>query len=72
MDLLEDKATAALAGAAVGDALGGAAEGNTPKPSRNATTGSSPGSFRHSSPTGGMPGPSRRITRVTGTSPTTP
>ncbi|MGV8912449.1 MAG: ADP-ribosylglycohydrolase family protein [Rhodoglobus sp.] len=31
MDLLEDKATAALAGAAVGDALGGAAEGNTPE-----------------------------------------
>src|SRR3990170_2559525 len=30
MDLLEDKATGALAGAAVGDALGGAAEGNTP------------------------------------------
>jgi len=31
MDLLEDKATGALAGAAVGDALGGAAEGNTPE-----------------------------------------
>jgi len=29
MDLLEDKATGALAGAAVADALGGAAEGNT-------------------------------------------
>jgi ADP-ribosylglycohydrolase len=31
MDLLEDKATGALAGAAVADALGGAAEGNTPE-----------------------------------------
>lgn len=31
MDLLEEKATGALAGAAVGDALGGAAEGNTPE-----------------------------------------
>ncbi|MGG7509276.1 ADP-ribosylglycohydrolase family protein [Plantibacter sp. YIM 135249] len=31
MDLLADKATGALAGAAVGDALGGAAEGNTPE-----------------------------------------
>lgn len=31
MNLLEDKATGALAGAAVGDALGGAAEGNTPE-----------------------------------------
>jgi ADP-ribosylglycohydrolase len=31
MDLLEDKATGALAGAAIGDALGGAAEGNTPE-----------------------------------------
>ncbi|GAA2753565.1 ADP-ribosylglycohydrolase family protein [Amnibacterium kyonggiense] len=31
MDLFEDKAIAALAGAAVGDALGGAAEGNTPE-----------------------------------------
>ena len=31
MDLLQDKATGALAGAAVGDALGGAAEGNTPE-----------------------------------------
>lgn len=31
MDLLDDKATGALAGAAVGDALGGAAEGNTPE-----------------------------------------
>ena len=31
MDLLEDKATGALAGAAVGDSLGGAAEGNTPE-----------------------------------------
>jgi len=31
MDLLENKATGALAGAAVGDALGGAAEGNTPE-----------------------------------------
>lgn len=31
MDLLEDKASAALAGAAVGDALGGAAEGNSPE-----------------------------------------
>lgn len=31
MDLLEDKAIGALAGAAVGDALGGAAEGNTPE-----------------------------------------
>lgn len=31
MDLLENKATAALEGAAVGDALGGAAEGNTPE-----------------------------------------
>jgi len=30
-DLLETKATGALAGAAVGDALGGAAEGNTPE-----------------------------------------
>ncbi|HYI33259.1 MAG TPA: ADP-ribosylglycohydrolase family protein [Glaciibacter sp.] len=30
MNLLADKATGALAGAAVGDALGGAAEGNTP------------------------------------------
>jgi ADP-ribosylglycohydrolase len=30
MDLLEDRATGALAGAAVADALGGAAEGNTP------------------------------------------
>jgi ADP-ribosylglycohydrolase len=30
MDLLEDKATGALAGAAVADALGGAAEGNSP------------------------------------------
>ena len=29
MDLFDDKATGALAGAAVGDALGGAAEGNT-------------------------------------------
>lgn len=31
MELLEDKATGALAGAAVADALGGAAEGNTPE-----------------------------------------
>jgi ADP-ribosylglycohydrolase len=31
MDLLEDKSTGALAGAAVADALGGAAEGNTPE-----------------------------------------
>lgn len=31
MDPLVDKATGALAGAAVGDALGGAAEGNTPE-----------------------------------------
>ncbi|TFD54249.1 ADP-ribosylglycohydrolase family protein [Cryobacterium sp. Hh11] len=31
MDLLQDKATGVLAGAAVGDALGGAAEGNTPE-----------------------------------------
>ena len=31
MDLLQDKAYGALAGAAVGDALGGAAEGNTPE-----------------------------------------
>jgi len=31
VDVLEDKAIAALAGAAVGDALGGAAEGNTPE-----------------------------------------
>jgi len=31
MDLLENKATGSLAGAAVGDALGGAAEGNTPE-----------------------------------------
>lgn len=31
VDLFEDKAIAALAGAAVGDALGGAAEGNTPE-----------------------------------------
>jgi ADP-ribosylglycohydrolase len=31
MDLLEDRATGALAGAAVADALGGAAEGNTPE-----------------------------------------
>jgi len=31
MDLLEDKAQGALAGAAIGDALGGAAEGNTPE-----------------------------------------
>jgi ADP-ribosylglycohydrolase len=31
MDQLEDRATGALAGAAVGDALGGAAEGNTPE-----------------------------------------
>ncbi|GAB3532095.1 ADP-ribosylglycohydrolase family protein [Arthrobacter tecti] len=31
MDLLESKAVGALAGAAVGDALGGAAEGNTPE-----------------------------------------
>lgn len=31
MDLLQDKAIGALAGAAVGDALGGAAEGNTPE-----------------------------------------
>lgn len=31
MDLLEDKAIASLSGAAVGDALGGAAEGNTPE-----------------------------------------
>ena len=31
MDLLLDKATGVLAGAAVGDALGGAAEGNTPE-----------------------------------------
>lgn len=31
MDLLEDKASGALAGAAVGDALGGAAEGNSPE-----------------------------------------
>lgn len=31
MDVLQDKATGALAGAAVGDALGGAAEGNTPE-----------------------------------------
>lgn len=31
MNLLEDKATGALAGAAIGDALGGAAEGNTPE-----------------------------------------
>jgi ADP-ribosylglycohydrolase len=31
MGLLEDKATGALAGAAVADALGGAAEGNTPE-----------------------------------------
>jgi ADP-ribosylglycohydrolase len=31
MDLLEAKATGALAGAAVADALGGAAEGNTPE-----------------------------------------
>jgi ADP-ribosylglycohydrolase len=30
-DILVDKATGALAGAAVGDALGGAAEGNTPE-----------------------------------------
>jgi ADP-ribosylglycohydrolase len=30
-DVLADKATGALAGAAVGDALGGAAEGNTPE-----------------------------------------
>jgi ADP-ribosylglycohydrolase len=30
-DMLETKATGALAGAAVGDALGGAAEGNTPE-----------------------------------------
>jgi hypothetical protein len=29
--VLADKATGALAGAAVGDALGGAAEGNTPE-----------------------------------------
>ena len=31
MDLLKDKSTGALAGAAVADALGGAAEGNTPE-----------------------------------------
>ena len=31
MDLLQDKAAGVLAGAAVGDALGGAAEGNTPE-----------------------------------------
>lgn len=31
MDLLTDKATGVLAGGAVGDALGGAAEGNTPE-----------------------------------------
>ncbi len=31
MDLLQDKAFGVLAGAAVGDALGGAAEGNTPE-----------------------------------------
>lgn len=31
MDILEDKAVGSLAGAAVGDALGGAAEGNTPE-----------------------------------------
>jgi ADP-ribosylglycohydrolase len=31
VDLLEDKAIGALSGAAVGDALGGAAEGNTPE-----------------------------------------
>ncbi len=31
MDLLEDKSVGALTGAAVGDALGGAAEGNTPE-----------------------------------------
>ncbi len=31
MDVLEDRATGALAGAAVADALGGAAEGNTPE-----------------------------------------
>lgn len=31
MDLLEDKAMGVLTGAAVGDALGGAAEGNTPE-----------------------------------------
>ena len=73
MDALVDKATGALAGAAVGDALGGAAEGNTPEAIQERYDGfidrHRPAVPRRLAQ---RPARSRRTTRATATSPTTP
>lgn len=70
---LDDRITGALVGAAVGDALGGPVEGYSPTRSCSATAAactasSAPGTAT----TGARRAPSRRTTRATATSPTTP
>ena len=61
-----------LAGAAVGDALGGATEGWTPEQIEERHGGPVAGIVGPYYPNWRTPGPSRRTTRATGTSPTTP
>ncbi len=70
-DALIDTAVGCLTGAAVGDALGGATGSWSPQQIRERWGGWVEGIVPPTR-TGALPGPSRRTTRATDTSPTTP